>query len=132
MKALTLALLTLSLSAFAGEYEGNLCAVVFNTTERYDTAILRIMGGDAIANLNTIAMREGERGDWDNRISRVVVKKGCTFIGYQYQDFGVNYHNGQRIGTSVVLENTGDATNREVFLDAANDNMISSLKCFCI
>lgn len=131
MKLLVAALLAFSATAFAGDIDGRLCAVVFNTQSRHETSSLKLMDGDAIANLNTVPLNN-EAGDWDNRISRVVVKNGCTMIGYQYQDFGVNYRNGRHIGWSVTLENTGAQPNHEVFMPDWQNNAISSLKCFCL
>lgn len=131
MKLLLVILTAISLNAFAQEaHPGRrVCAVAYNSLDLHYSSKLVIPEGAAIEDLNRLQVSTG--GNWDNRISRVSVASGCTFIGYQHQDFNINYHTGgETHGFALVLSNDGYATYKSSVLGYENEK-ISSVKCFC-
>jgi hypothetical protein len=133
MKFITLVLALITFAANAQTSPrpagAKICAVAFNSLDRDYTSILNIPENSAIQNLNQVQISTG--GDWDNRISKVAVAQGCTFIGYQYQDFNVNSYSGRPLnGFVLFLENNGQRRLKSTVL-GHQDNMISSVKCFC-
>ncbi len=123
----------LSLSAVAQEVMApGVCAVAYNKADPRLTSHLVIYNGDKVPNLGKIQLSP-ELGSWDNKITNVKVARGCTFIGYQYQNYGINYNNGDIVGFASTLENNTTAPVRKFRLsETAYDNAISSIKCFCI
>jgi hypothetical protein len=130
MKLMLAALI--ALSSFASMASDKICAVAYNSLDHDFTSKLVLKAGDAIYNLNKIDL-ENSHGDWDNKISKVVVKKGCSLIAYQYQNFNRSYNSGRPLnGYRVVFENTSQERNMKSFvLPYHLDNTISSVKCFC-
>ena len=109
------------------------CATVYNSRECSHRGSELIMSGDSITDLNGLSLNsEGRQTDWDNKISRVVVEPNCTFIGYQYQDYNINYHTGHRLdGFTLVLDNTRTYRPIDEVLTSYYDDKISSLSCYC-
>jgi hypothetical protein len=134
MKKMTLALaLCASFSAFAQfRAESNICAIAYNSLDRHYASTLLITEDDHMKDLGDVYLTHG--GSWDNRITRVDVKEGCTFIGYQYQNYNRNYnhHNAPMDGFTEVLENNGSHSEMKSFVLNYSSNKISSLKCFCL
>ena len=134
MKKIAILLALISFSAFAHpkhprHHHGNVCAVVYNSLDYSYSSQLPIQDHAQIRDLNHLSMPTG--GDWDNRISKVAVAPGCTFIGYQYQDFNVNYYSGLPMnGFKMVLSNEYSSSFKSTVLDYRNEQ-ISSIKCFC-
>ncbi|MFZ4713746.1 MAG: hypothetical protein ACOYL6_08555 [Bacteriovoracaceae bacterium] len=134
MKHLILAIsLFSSLSSFAQEFGApGLCAVAYNKADPMLTRSLTFANGNSVTNLNAIPLSP-ELGSWDNKVTKVDVARGCTFIGYQYQNFGIDYNTGKIIGFVSTLENNTTAPIRSFFLtNTAYDNKFSSAKCFCL
>ena len=139
-KMLSAILLTASISALAQTVPtpvpvpvpaGNQCAVAYNSLERNYTSTLALQDGESIPDLNKVPLTNSH-GDWDNKITRVVVKQGCTFIGYQYQDYNIDYNYGYSLGGfRKILENNTQRDNKIFVLHEGNDS-ISSVKCFCL
>ena len=127
MKVLALVLAFASFSAVASTHK--VCAVAFNSLDRDYTSKLVITAGTQYPDLNHVSVPTG--GNWDNRISKVAVAQGCTFVGYQYQDFNVNYNTGRGTdGFALVLSNDSALSFKKTVLSTSNEK-ISSVKCFC-
>lgn len=105
----------------------NLCAEAYRGHGRFGADVLTLNAGDAISNLNQTAA-----GDWDNQITAVVVQPGCTVLGYQYQDYNIDYRTNRRLaGFVLVSENNRTSRARTEVLNSYYTEKVSSLKCFC-
>jgi hypothetical protein len=146
------ALLASAVSAHAynddnGDYvprePGAYCATAYDYSSG---STLNLMDGDVLANLNAVSLNDGYGNDWDNKIDRVEVQPGCTFIGYQYQNFNVDYNSGYPMNGFVTVLNGHHHHDHDNncpghhhhghhghhgHLDSFQGDRISSLKCFC-
>lgn len=133
MKTISFVLALVSFSAVAqvsSPAPRKVCAVAYNSLDRQYSSKLHIADGSAIEDLNRMQVETG--GNWDNRISKVAVAQGCTFIGYQYQDFNVNYHNNRDLdGFALVLSNESASRQYKTEVLGYENEKISSIKCFC-
>jgi hypothetical protein len=134
MKLLLAIAALLSASAFAQSAAvptGGFCAIVENSIDPNRTNFLVVNNGDRIKNLNRVIMNDGS-ADWDNKISIVTVHRGCAMIGFQYQDFNIDYRTGQRLsGFAELFANRTAAETKTFVLDSYTNDKISSVKCFC-
>jgi len=107
------------------------CAVVYNSQDTNVSSELSVRNGDRIHNLNRVPLSRGG-GDWDNKITAMYVKQGCSLTGYQYQNFNIDLRTGQALqGFAQVFENTAVPGYGYFVLDEYTNNKISSLKCTC-
>jgi hypothetical protein len=107
------------------------CAMVYDSVYRCDSKALKVKDGTKIADLNDFTMWPGYQ-NWDNQISKIDVRPGCKFVGYQYQNFDINYYSGYPMyGFKKVIDNRGGGYNKSVYLSSYKADKISSLKCSC-
>jgi hypothetical protein len=129
MKSLLVSVLTLvSFSAMAHQH----CATVYNSFDPALRTGMSLCSGQSIRNLETVSM--GHHTSWDNKITQVDVAPGCTFIGYQYQNFNIDYSSGAQLaGFTAVIDNNDLYNVRSENLQNyyGYDNKISSLSCYC-
>lgn len=117
------AALVLLVSAMASSAFAWTCATVYQG-ENFTGHSLQIQDGARIPNLARYAM--SHRQTWNNRISSLIVENGCTLKGYQYNNFGREYHTGRRIGTHQSFHGFGYYENI-----GYTGDLISSLTCRC-
>lgn len=99
------------------------CATVYQGTHFSGNA-MEIKDGARIKNLGRYNMSYGD--SWNNRISSVVVEKGCTLRTFQYNNFGRHYYTGQKIGARQDFFGPGAYPHM-----GYTDNLVSSLTCSC-
>jgi hypothetical protein len=140
-----LALIAVSaLNASKAEANSNrLCATVYQA--EFAGHSMPLASGTQIPDLGIVAMGDG--GSWNNRISSVVVEPGCTFVGYQYLNFGRHFRTGDSIGFALNLVGSHHHhphhcdghhhhghhgwPNHSDLAGTFYDEKISSLTCFC-
>lgn len=129
---LSVSLLIASLSAFATTPAPNYCAVAYNSLDHHYSSTLVLQDGAAYNDLGEIDLSHSY-GTWDNKITKVSVRRGCTLIAYQYQNFNRDYHSGRPLhGFSQVFENSSSKKFKGFILGSEANDKISSVKCFCI
>lgn len=133
-----------SLSAFA-DREGHaelsrhhgyqpVCATLINTEDPYRRTELKVLSSERIADLEKVTLfsNYGTVENWDNKISVVEIKKGCTLTAYQYKNFNVNLYSGKPMGGFVLVYNNAlSSFTQEFELYGKANNRISSLSCSC-
>ncbi|MEN0060125.1 MAG: hypothetical protein AAGB31_14900 [Bdellovibrio sp.] len=109
-----------------------LCATAYASAYRSEEGpALPVYSGTAISDLNRVRMPQ-TYNNWDNKISLVVVEPGCKFVGYQYQNYNVDYRSGEVLrGFKVIVDNTDSSEATHRYLGHYKDDRISSLKCQC-
>jgi len=99
------------------------CAVLYKYAG-YRGPALKIYDNTNISSIANVVDRYV--GNWNNEISSLVVNQGCTLKVYQYNNFGIHYRTGERIGASQ----TYFGYDRDYELSRL-DEKISSLSCSC-
>ena len=121
-------LLTLLLSISASTSFAGVCAKVYQGKD-FSGAKMVLHHGDSIRDLNDYYLSRHSYKDWDNRISSLKVKRGCTLSLYQYQNFGRDW--GHRVeGKKRVFTSRKGKKLAIRELTRFND-LASSLECFC-
>ncbi len=127
MKKLLTAVLMLSVFSVYASH----CASVF-TGKHAEGKRLDLYSSEGHKFLDTLKI--DHHNTWNNKISSVVVKKGCSVIAYQYLNYGVDFDTHRNIGFVKVLENNSESRDSKMFniYNDEVDNRISSIKCFCL
>jgi hypothetical protein len=120
----------IALSSFSVLADSTTCAIVHNATDRDARHTLEIFAGESFGDLTKVGMTA--RQSWDNKISVIKVNQGCTLIGYQYQDFNINYNTNRPMnGFVATFTNHTSQKTKGYVLNSNYNNAISSLQCFC-
>lgn len=104
-------------------HDSNVCAVLYKYSG-YEGPSLRIYDSSSISSMANVGNRFS--GDWNNEVSSLIVNQGCTLKVYQYNNFGIHYRTGERIGMSKSYY----GYDRDYRLNRL-DEKISSLTCSC-
>ena len=110
------------------------CATLVNTEDPYRRVELNILNTERIADLAkvTLAANYYSVENWDNQVSAIEVKKGCTVTAYQYKNFNINLFNGQPMNGFVVsYDNEYSEFTQKYETYGKLNNTISSLSCTC-
>lgn len=137
--AIAAALAATTIMATKAQAHGGHCATIYQGPN-FSGYSRDLSDGTYISRLSDIYMGDG--ASWDNRISSVVVERGCRLVGFQYENFGRDYYSGQPIGFKAVFDGyrlgRGDRFDRRGRHENAIDlqytqynDMISSLHCDC-
>lgn len=131
MKALVF-VTTLFVSAMASA-QAPVCAILSTAQHPHHGQELTVYPGQNINDLNQVKDENGR--DFDNRVEKIKVFKGCTLVSYQYQDYNVDFNTGHSLGGFVLVSEANPNSHRNPqtsILDAYHADKISSLKCFCL
>ena len=117
--------------------QGQFCAIAYNSYDSRCTSPLFIKSRAQVTDFGRIPQHMCPYGgyanwnNWDNKIVRVDVAPGCTFVGYQYQDFNVDYNSGYPLnGFTKVIPNVRGHHTEVTYLDYTAYK-ISSFQCHC-
>jgi hypothetical protein len=133
MKFFKAALLTAMIATGANAFAyGQVCATVYNSFDPSLRTSLTLQDGDRFDNLGNIGLSSwAYNGNWDNKITQVVVEAGCTFVGYQYQNFNIDYNTGYALNGFVYSLTGHNSCSKSEALNSYYNNKISSAACYC-
>jgi hypothetical protein len=133
-KNMKMLVLATALSLISSISSAHVCAVLKEhqaPSQGSDSLVLH--DGETIRSLEEYSRYYGR--SWNNSVSRVVVKPGCTLVAYQYDNFNRHWSDFSRLnGYKLVVSNAGGHYSRESRrenLHGIYNDTISSVRCSC-